>query len=129
MNAAETLAIIQGKREEQRTEHEKKILNQFEIIKDKNATYEEKLNALLYISIPNEKDRDIYRERYYENLRLINLNPKFKKRFLEYFEEDKISSDEIAETVFRGKDRVKGYEFSEYNAGVYWLDNDDKSLW
>ena len=129
VKASEDLAMIQAKPEEQRTNEEKDLLIEIQILKDKNSSDEEKLDALLEIIMPNEKDRYIYRNRYYENKRLIDLDTEFKEQFLEYFEEDKISSDEITNAVFGGKDRVTKDEYDKYDAGVYWLDNDDKSLW
>ena len=129
VKASEDLAMIQAKPEEQRTNEEKDLLIEIQILKDKNSSDEEKLDALLEIIMPNEKDRYIYRNRYYENKRLIDLDTEFKEQFLEYFEEYKISSDEITNAVFGGKDRVTKGEYDKYDAGVYWLDGDDKSLW
>ena len=126
VKAAEDLAIIQAKSEEERTDEENDLLRAFEVIKDKNAAEEEKLDALLEISIQNEKDRYIYRERYYENSRLIDLDPKFKKRFLNFFERDEVSASEIMEGVFLNPDGVTGPEFYKYSASVLWLDEKEK---
>ena len=127
VKAAEDLAIIQTKSEEEKTNEERGLLRAFEVVKDKNAGEEDKLDALLEIIIPNEKDRYMYKERYYENSRLIELNPEFKELFLECLETEEISTNEIMEGVFLGEDGVTGQEYEGYNAGIYWLGEKDKS--
>lgn len=122
VRAAEDLAIVQAKSEEELTEEEKDLLSAFDVIKDKNATSEEKLDALLKISIPNEKDRPTYIKRYHENSELMEWFPEFKKMYLKLFELRKISSVEIMRGLFQNPNELNGQDFYKYSASAVWLD-------
>ena len=87
VKAAQYLSTIQEKSPEERTEEERRILKKFDIIKSDEIEETEKLEALLEIVIP-EHDRHIYRERYEENVRLL--------------EEEKLLKTELAKETARG---------------------------
>ena len=112
VRAAEDLAIIQSKPEEQRTEKDQKMLEYFEQLKNSEISQQEKLEALLAIVIP-ENDRDIYRKRYEINSQLIEQSPTTKEEITSRVAKSSITVNKVGKKVFLGKDAVTGQEYYE----------------
>ena len=112
IKASEDLAMMQLKSEEERTDAEKKILENLKSLKDPKLTNEEKLEKMLSIVIP-EEDRDIYRNRYSVNSKLIEQNPKVKKVIANRSAKSSIDVKKIVKKVFTGKERVTGQEYQK----------------
>ena len=110
IKASEDLAMMQLKSEEERTDAEKKILENFKSLKDLKLTNEKKLEKMLSIVIP-EEDRDVYRNRYSVNSKLIEQNPKVKKVITNRSAKSSIDVKKIVKKVFTGKERVTGQEY------------------
>ena len=117
VKSSEDLAKIQTKPEEERTEEEKNMLENFEQIKSSKISNQEKLEALLSIVIP-EEHRDIYRERYEVNSQLIEQNPEIKKGITEKVAKSPIDIKKIGKKVFLGKDGVSGQEYNQVNRDI-----------
>lgn len=108
VKAAEDLARIQAKEEITKEEQEK--LKCFELLKDNQISEEEKLEALLVLAIP-EENRNIYRERYIVNSRLLEQNPEIKNIITQNVAKTTIDLNKIGRKVFLGSDRVTGQEY------------------
>ena len=119
VRAAEDLAIIQSKPEEQRTEKDQKMLEYFEQVKNSEISQQEKLEALLAIVIP-ENDRDIYRKRYEINSQLIEQSPATKEEITSRVAKSSITVNKVGKKVFLGKDAVTG---QEYHKGAQIIEN------
>lgn len=78
VKAAEDIAMIQLKKEEDRTDDEKNKLNNFERLKNPQLSEKEKLEILLYITI-SEEDRKTYEERYNVNSELLKQAPEIQQ--------------------------------------------------
>ena len=94
IKAAEDLAVIHSKPENERTPQEKATLKCFERLKEKGISNNEKLEFLLYIAIP-EENREVYRDRYRVNSLLLEQNPELKRRLKEKIAREPISLDEL----------------------------------
>lgn len=82
--SAEDLYQIQVKAEEERTEEEKQKLELFDKIKSKEVREVVKFESLLKIMLEDETQRNIYRNRYNVNSKLLKKrNPKKIKNALE----------------------------------------------
>ena len=93
IKAAENLSKIQAKPNEQRTEEEQKMLASFKKIKNEEISQEEKLELLLSIVIP-EKERNIYRERYNVNSKLLEKYHYIQERLSRKIAKSKIELPE-----------------------------------
>ena len=114
---SENLAIIQTKPEEERTEEEIKMLQQFEILKNSEISDKEKLEALLAIVI-TEEHRDIYRERYEVNSQLIEQNPEIKRGITEKVAKSPIDIKKVGKKVFTGADGITGQEYNQISQDI-----------
>jgi len=111
IRCSEDLAKIQTKPEGERTQEEKNMLEYFEQIKSSEISNQDRLEALLSIVIP-EEHRDIYRERYEENSKLIEQNPEIKRRITEKVAKSPINIGKVGKKVFLGKDGLTGQEYN-----------------
>ena len=112
VRSAEELAKIQIKPEEERTQEEKNMLEFLEQIKSSEISNQEKIEALLSIVIP-EEHRDIYRERYEVNSKLIEQSPEIKKGITEKVAKSSIDIKKVGKKVFLGKDGLTGQEYNQ----------------
>lgn len=90
IKASEDLAKIQVK--EEKNDEEKEKLKQLEIIKNKKIPEEERLEALLKLTV-SEEQKEIYRERYRKNRIEFNKNQRKIERLRQEIEEETISLD------------------------------------
>jgi len=90
IKALEDLAKIQVK--EEKNDEEKEKLKQLEIIKNKKIPEEERLEALLTLTV-SEEQKEIYRERYRKNRIEFNKNQRKIERLRQEIEEETISLD------------------------------------
>lgn len=119
IRASEDLAMIQLKAEEGRTDDEKKLLDNFNKLKDSKLSNEEKLEAMLSIVI-SEEDKDVYRTRYKENSRLIEQNPRVKEALKRKSAKSSVDVKKVAKKIFMGSDRVTG---PMYNSVKHDIEN------
>ena len=122
MKAAEDLAQIQAKPEEQRSEAEKKKLSCLEKLKEEGISPEDKLEDLLELTIP-EEDRDVYRERYDVNHKLIEEDKDLKGGITGKTAKKPIAinKNKVGRAVFTGEKAVTG---QDYEKGVEMLKRD-----
>ena len=111
VNASQELSIIQNKPESELTEQEKRRLESFENIRNNNLDEKAKLECLLEIVVP-EQNRDIYRQRYDVNSKLLKDNPVIESEIKAETSKRgvKISKDKIGKTIFSGDNRITGEE-------------------
>lgn len=114
IKVAQDLAIVQMKPENERTQEEQNLLRNFDKIKQEEVSEQNKFEALLTLVIP-EEDRDIYRERYKENSKLLEQNSELEERIISGLAKRKIDMSEIGRKVFLGEDGITG---EEYRNGV-----------
>ena len=121
VKAAEDLAQIQAKPEEQRSEAEKKKIACLEQLKEE-VSPEDKLDALLELTIP-EEDRDVYRERYDVNHKLIEEDKGLKGGITGKTAKKPIviNKNKVGRAVFTGEKAVTG---QDYEKGVEMLKRD-----
>jgi len=114
IKAAEDLAQIQAKPEDQRCEQEKKKIACLEQLKEKEISPESKLDALLELTIP-EEDKDVYRERYDVNHKLIENDEKIKKVITDKTAKKpiEINKNKIGRVVFTGERAVTGQDYEK----------------
>jgi hypothetical protein len=114
IKASEDLAQIQAKPEEQRSEQEKKKISCLEQLKEKEISSESKLEALLELTIP-EEDKDIYRERYDVNHKLIEEDKNLKIQITDRMAKKpiEISKNKIGKRVFTGEKAVTGQDYEK----------------
>ncbi len=72
------------------------------------------MEALLTLAIP-EENRDIYRERYKVNSKLLEQNSELEESIIEGLAKGKIDMNKIGRKVFLGEDGITG---EEYRNGV-----------
>lgn len=109
VKSAHELTMIQSKSEEQRTDSEKKVLDDFEILQteeDENQI----AKALIELCIPLE-DRHIYMDRYRTNTPLLDASQDIKNAIT-----DQISTNKIGKKLFTGKNAVKGEDYEKSSA-------------
>ena len=109
VKSAHELTMIQSKSEEQRTDSEKKVLDDFEILQteeDENQI----AKALIELCIPLE-DRHIYMDRYRTNTPLLDASQDIKNAIT-----DQISTNKIGKKLFTGKNAVKGEDYEQSSA-------------
>ena len=114
IKAAQDLAIIQIKPEKEKTLEEQNLLRNFDKIKQEEVSEHEKLEALLTLVIP-EEDREIYRERYEKNSKLLEQSSELEENIINSLAKRKIDMSQIGRIVFLGEDGIKG---EEYRNGV-----------
>lgn len=108
IKASQDLSEIQAKAEKDRTEQENHLLCCFENIRNRRYDEENTLEQLLQLAIP-ENRRDIYRERYRINKKLLEQDKEIK----EYLEAHttsnsvKIRPEEKETTVFTTENTLK----------------------
>ncbi len=107
---AQDIAIIQKKPEKERTIEEQNLLRNFYIIKEEKISECERLEALLTLAIPVE-NRDIYRERYEENSKLLKQNSELNENIINSLAKSQIDMNKIGRKVFLGEDGIKGDEY------------------
>ena len=78
IKAAQNLAIAQSVNDNNRTDKQKMMLNVFSKIKSKDISEDEKQELLLSLVVPLER-RNIYRERYIINSKLLEHNDEIKR--------------------------------------------------
>ena len=96
---AQSLSIIQEKNKENMTKKEKRMLECFEIVKNVELKKEERLEALLEMIVPEEKD--IYRRRYQVNSKLLEQNLEVKKSITDMIAKRLIDLKKVNETMER----------------------------
>ena len=110
------LTTIQKKSEEQRTEHEKNLLENFEKLFTEKEE-EQIAKALINLCIIPE-NRQTYMDRYLVNSVLLNKTPDVKNAIME-----QLSTSKIGEKVFIGKNAINGVEYKKsekiINCGLY----------
>lgn len=114
IKVAQDIAIIQKKTEKERTLEEQNLLRNFDKIKQEKISEHERLEALLTLVIP-EGDRDIYRERYEENSKLLEQSSELEESIINSLAKRKIDMSKIGRKVFLGEDGITG---EEYRNGV-----------
>ena len=109
IKTAQELSIIQEKNVDELNEEEKKKLECFENIKSEKWDEKEKLEALLELVI-DEPDREIYRQRYSTNHKLMQENSNVQSELESQISDKpiKISKNKIGKNVFTGEDRITG---------------------
>ena len=116
MKTCQELAIIQTK-EGELSEEEKRMLDIFEKLKYSKYNIE-KLELLLLLVIP-EENRDLYRDRYISNFKLLKENMQMEAILTARLANNPINikkyrKKDIAEAVFLGNEPLDGVD---YNAG------------
>lgn len=112
IKAAQDIAIIQTKSDQERTDEERDLLGKFEKLKETNVNEQEKLEILLALVIPQE-DREIYRERYEVNSKLLEENLEVKEKITSNLAEGPIDIRKIGRKVFLGEDGITGQEYRD----------------
>lgn len=112
VKTAQDLAIIQTKPEQEQTDEERDSLRKFERLKEANVDEKEKLEILLALVIPQE-DREIYRERYEVNSKLLEENLDIKEKITSNLAKGTIDIRKIGRKVFLGEDGVTGQEYMD----------------
>lgn len=110
IKTAQDLAIIQTKPEQEQTDEERDLLRKFEKLKEANVDEHEKLEILLALVIPQE-DREIYRERYEVNSKLLEEKLDVKEKITSNLAKGTIDIRKIGKKVFLGEDGVTGQEY------------------
>lgn len=90
------------------------MLRNFDKIKQEEVSEHEKLEALLTLVIP-EEDREIYRERYEKNSKLLEQSSELEENIINSLAKRKIDMNKIGRKVFLGEDGITG---EEYRSGV-----------
>lgn len=103
MAAAEKLRRIKEKTI--RTPEEIAYAQQFQTIKNPTATQEEKLEGLLELAIP-EEDREIYRERYYTNMAMLEDNGIILSEIRAKTAKHSIDIGKIEQSLYTGENAV-----------------------
>lgn len=103
MAAAEKLRRIKEKTI--RTPEEIAYAQQFQKIKNPTATQEEKLEGLLELAIP-EEDREIYRERYYTNMAMLEDNGIILSEIRAKTAKHSIDIGKIEQSLYTGENAV-----------------------
>ena len=120
MQVSEKLGMIQLEDESKITDKDKRLLYCFDKIKDNEIDEREKLEYLLELVIA-EEDRDIYRERYEENNKLMHENPKMENEIETDLARDKVNLRDVFNKVFLGEDGISG---QDYYIGVKVIEYD-----
>ena len=120
VKAAEDLALIQLKAEEDRTIEEQEKLNCLEKLKDTEITDLEKLGYLLKIVIP-EENRETYTRRYNVNSELLRRNPNIERDIRRKTSQMPINIKEIANKVLGEKGGINGLD---YVTGIGIIEHD-----
>lgn len=110
MNAAEKLRRIKEKAI--RTPEERAYAQQFQKIKNPTATQEEKLEGLLELAIP-EEDREIYRERYYTNMAMLEENGIILSEIRAKTAKHSIDIGKIGQSLYTGENAVPARKIVE----------------
>ena len=100
VKAAEEIAQIQLKSEKERTDEKLVKLKKFELLKSKLISDEEKLEALIYITVGKE-DIDVYKKRYEANRELMI---KYKKEY------SKIIQERLAKESINVRSKTEKYK-------------------
>ena len=113
MKTCQELAIIQTK-ERELSEEEKRMLDIFEKLKYSKYNIE-KLELLLLLVIP-EENRDLYRDRYISNFKLLKENMQMEAIITARLAKNPIDikkyrKKDIAEAVFLGTEPLDGVDY------------------
>ena len=106
VKVAHELSVIQEKTEEQMTEYEKKLLENFKKLYTEKDE-KQRAKALIDLCISPE-DRHIYMDRYTTNSLLLDEAPDIKNELLK-----QISTNKIGEKVFTGENALTGEQYME----------------
>ena len=112
IKAAEDIMIIQNKDENEITDEEKERLGYFEELKNHDLTDEQKLDLILSLTI-NDENRDIYRDRFKVNSKLIEENTEIKNTITEKIAKSSVDIKKVGKKVFTGTDSITGQDFSK----------------
>lgn len=118
INAAEQLAKIQKKDESNRTTEEIQMLEIFDVIKNKEISEKEKLDAFLSLTVGEDK-KAIYEKRYEINSELLHsehseLENEMKTRVAQKpIDIKKYGKKDVGRGIFTGRKAVTGYEMEE----------------
>ena len=128
IKAAEQLSQIQQKDYIDITAEEKDILENFEVLKDEDISDEEKLDAFLKLTIPEEQ-RDVYARRYRVNRDLIEKNENIKDGITRNVAKTPIKLDEIKQRAFDMPDVVTASDylfFTKFYSGERDKEDDER---
>lgn len=106
------------------TPEERKILKNFEKIKQNGIAEEEKMQALLELVIP-EEDRNIYINRYKVNRELLHENPDLERRIEEKIAKKPIILDSLIKKSLYAYNPFTGQGYFSENNEVIRNDTDD----
>lgn len=110
IKAAQDLSIIQKKGTTEQTEDDANKLRLLEILKYENSSPEDKLEALLGLTI-KEEQRDIYRERYRVNSEMLKETPEKEQKIDEQISDRPLKISEVGKAVFTGENAITGEEY------------------
>lgn len=110
MDSAERLKTIQGK--QVRTQEEQQYLQNFEDLKNPTLSQEEKLERLLVLAVP-EEDRQIYKDRYNENIAILKKNGIILSEIREKTAKKPIDIEQLGQSLFTGEKAVKAQSIIE----------------
>ena len=116
VKAAEDLANIQEKNEDERSNEEIAKLQSFENLRNSKLNDKQKVNSLLELAVSTE-DRNIYQKRFNINSLLIAINPKIKKSITEKVAKSNVSINKIGKKVFTGDEGLTGQDYIK-NEGI-----------
>ena len=116
VKAAEDLANIQEKNEDERSNEEIAKLQSFENLRNSKLNDKQKVNSLLELAVSTE-DRNIYQKRFNINSLLIAINPKIKKSITEKVAKSNVSINKIGKKVFIGDEGLTGQDYIK-NEGI-----------
>ena len=117
VKAAEDIALIQSKPEEERTAEEIEKLKNFEELRDKKLKDTEKLEKLLALTI-DEEDREIYRGRFKTNSILLGLVPTRNREISKKISRKSIDIKGVGKKVFTGEDEITGSDFQHVSDDI-----------
>jgi len=86
---SQKLSDIQSKPEQDLTEDELQLINKFDLLTSKESSPEDRLDMLLELCIP-EKMRNIYKERYIVNKKILEEHPQLKEELEKHIPKDRI---------------------------------------
>lgn len=115
IRCAEEIRVIQEKKEDDRTQEDNNKLNIFEKLQTEKLDNREKLELLLSLII-KEEDRDIYKNRYEQNIML--LSDKQKEQYKKGTAISPIKAKLIGKRAFTGAEKVSPTELKE--AEYFW---------
>ena len=115
VEASEKIAQIQSKSNKDMTDEEIKIIETFEMLSKEGISEEQKLECLLELTV---LDKDVYIERYKENIKEIDKNPEIIQLLKKNELNRPITPKVIGKKCFMGENNVTGQELKEVNEQI-----------